>query len=283
MNIYNSTGDFDAPISSNVAAWVNTHLAPSLNSLRNLFLNLVIRKQSLKELLNTNNIHLDLRLAENEVHEIFSKLSSIMNKYHHESSESSLKILVALYHGLKRMIPNSKIILSKGHASIAFYSVLYSNGVLNENDIKEFGGPLSKLQAHPEAFRVPEAIVSTGSLGQGLSVGVGLALGMKMRNENGIVAVVVGDGELDEGIVWESIATASAKSLDNLVIIVDRNRSQLSGDTEDIKPKEPLVDRFRSFGLCANEIKGSSAQSIFDALAKLINKCKGPKALIVNT
>jgi len=173
--------------------------------------------------------------------------------WHLTSALSSLNIIAAVYgfwipmggHVGRRRLA----ILSKGHCSLALYAWYALEGILDANSIeRDFGRPSSTLQAHPEAGKVPGVVVSTGSLGQGLSIANGIAISARLKGESLEVAVLLGDGELDEGQIWEAAATASTLKLDNVIAIVDRNLMQHSGFTESIKSKEPLRDRWASFG-----------------------------------
>ncbi|WP_207387669.1 1-deoxy-D-xylulose-5-phosphate synthase N-terminal domain-containing protein [Aeropyrum pernix] len=181
--------------------------------------------------------------------------------WHLHSSATALPILAVLYaywvprgsvEGVDR-----RVILSKGHASLGFYVLLEEMGLLERGSVERlFARPGSPLQAHPEAGRTPLTLVSNGSLGQALSVANGLVIGSRLKGERVEVAVVLGDGELDEGQVWEAASTAAAMRLREVVAIIDRNRVQHTGETEAIKPKEPLEDRWRSFGWEATTVAG---------------------------
>lgn len=138
--------------------------------------------------------------------------------------------------------------LSKGHCSLALYAWFAETGIIGEDELAEFATPGSRLQTHPEAGRLPGIVVSTGSLGQGLSIANGLAIAARLDGVRREVAVLLGDGELDEGQVWEAAATASTLGLDNVVALVDRNGFQHTGPTENVKVKEPLAERWRAFG-----------------------------------
>lgn len=208
--------------------------------------------------------------------------------WHKESSETIVNILAALY---GRWVPLGRekgidriVILSKGHGSLALYAAYEVLGVIPKGSLEsQFLAVGSSLQAHPEAGRLPGIPVSTGSLGQGLSIANGIALASKRVLKRDVeVAVVVGDGELDEGQMWEAIATSSSQRLDNVFMIVDRNRFQHSGPTEEVKPKEPLALRLRAFNWHVVEVADDPV-SIAWALESLGNQKGAPKALIVNT
>jgi len=175
------------------------------------------------------------------------------------------------------------VLLSKGHASLALYSWLVAEGKLSKEELlRDFCKPGSALQAHPEARRARWALVSSGSLGQGLSIANGLALAARVKKEQLDVAVVLGDGELDEGQVWEAAATAATYGLDNVLAIVDRNMSQHTGPTEEVKRKEPLKERWFSFGWNVISTRNSLPE-IVEALAaaELLKGSGKPTAILV--
>lgn len=198
--------------------------------------------------------------------EIRSRLARIKSRgvsWHFESSESLAPILAALYgswvvEGLRSGV-DRHVIVSKGHGSLAYYALLEALGLVEVGSVEEgFATPASPFQAHPEMGKTPLTPVSTGSLGQGLSIAIGLALSGRLAKSRREVAVVLGDGELDEGQVWEAAATASTFNLEEVVAIIDRNGGQHTGPTELVKRKEPLADRWRSFGWRVIEVPATS-------------------------
>ncbi len=213
---------------------------------------------------------MDEHLLEREIARRLERYKSKGVSWHFESSKSLVPILAALYgswvkDGLARGVQRL-VLLSKGHGSLAHYALAESLGVVDEGIVeREFLSPGSPFQAHPEVGKSPLTMVSTGSLGQGLSIGAGLVLAARLSGVRREVAVVLGDGELDEGQVWEAASTASSMGLGELVAIIDRNGFQHTGPTESVKAKEPLADRWRSFGWTAVEV-GPDARSIAAAL-----------------
>ncbi|MEM2757356.1 MAG: transketolase, partial [Sulfolobales archaeon] len=166
---------------------------------------------------------------------------------HLGASLSVVDILVTLYTVKMRYdIKNPKwplrdrLILSKGHAAPALYAVLAVVGIISKDELRKFRDIEGFLQGHPDT-EIPGVDMVSGSLGQGLSIGCGMALALKNDNIPAKVYVIVGDGELDEGQVWEAAMTASKLRLDNLVLIIDRNSYQQEGSTEVVKPLEPLA------------------------------------------
>lgn len=176
-----------------------------------------------------------------------------------------------------------RFILSKGHASTALYAVLAHLGFFPTNMLMSFRMLGSKLQGHPSSrAQLPGIEVSTGSLGQGLSIGVGLALALRLDKNPAKVFVLLGDGEMQEGSVWESLMNASNQKLDNLIVIVDKNNLQIDGSTCDIKSLEPLDEKLRSFGFEVFEINGHD----YDEIEKTMLEAKNSNklcAIIANT
>ncbi len=176
-----------------------------------------------------------------------------------------------------------RFILSKGHASSALYSVLAHMGFFDTEELKTFRHLGSRLQGHPSTLYGLQGIeTSTGSLGQGLSIGVGMAIGLKLDGILSKVYVMLGDGEMQEGSVWEALMQIGARKLNNIVIIVDKNNLQIDGNVNNIKTLEPLDKKLQAFGFEINEICGHDFDEIECALndAKLSQK---PYAIIANT
>ena len=176
-----------------------------------------------------------------------------------------------------------RFILSKGHASTALYAVLANLGYFSCELLNGFRILGSKLQGHPSTrVKLPGIEVSTGSLGQGLSIGVGLALSLRLDKKDSKVYVLLGDGEMQEGSVWESLMNAKHQQLDNLVVIVDKNRLQIDGTTDEVKSLEPLDEKLRAFGFVVETIDGHNFEEIEQALTNAKNS-KMIYAIIANT
>ena len=176
-----------------------------------------------------------------------------------------------------------RFVLSKGHASTALYATLAHCGYFSKDLLSGFRKLGSKLQGHPSSrTKLPGIEVSTGSLGQGLSIAVGIALALRLDKINSKVFVLMGDGEMQEGSVWESLMNANAKKLDNLVVIIDKNRLQIDGLVDEVKSLEPLDEKFKAFGFDVYEIDGHNYEQIESILleAKKSNKLT---AIIANT
>jgi len=208
---------------------------------------------------------------------------------HLGASLSAIDILAVLYFVKMRHDPSNpeweerdRLVLSKGHAAPALYAVLAEAGYLPVEELTTLRALGSTLQGHPEK-KTPGVDASTGSLGQGLSIAVGMALAAKMDNATHKVYALVGDGELNEGQIWEAALTASHHGLDNLVAFVDRNRFQLSGRTEEVKGIEPVADKWRTFGWEVFEADGNDASSILDSLDACGLTTGKPCVVVANT
>jgi transketolase len=194
---------------------------------------------------------------------------------HIGGSFSSAEIITVLYFYKLKINPKDplwedrdRFILSKGHAAPMLYSALAKRGFFSEeelvNNLRKIG---SRFQGHPDMRKTPGVEMTTGSLGQGLSVAIGIALGAKYIDKKSFrVYTLLGDGELNEGQVWEAFMSASKYKLDNLVCICDRNRVQLDGCTEEIMPLEPLRLKIEAFGWEVLEIDGHNIEAIIKAL-----------------
>jgi transketolase len=204
---------------------------------------------------------------------------------HPGSSLSCLHIMAVLYRevlsGVRSWAPHrDRFLMSKGHGAPALYVLLEDAGLLTSHPEDRLREPDSPLQGHPDRLRTPGVEASSGSLGQGLSIGVGLCLGLRWRGSPSHVYVLLGDGELQEGQVWEAAAAAAHFRLTNLTAIVDRNRFQHDGPTESVMALEPLADRWRSFGWHVQEIDGHDVDEIEAAVR---NRPRRPSVVIAHT
>ncbi len=174
-------------------------------------------------------------------------------------------------------------ILSNGHISPVYYSVLSRVGFFNLNELSTFRKINSRLQGHPTNHdNLPGVRISSGSLGQGLSVGIGSALSKRLNNDDSLVYVLTGDGELQEGQNWEAIMFAYAKKIDNLIAIVDLNGQQIDGSTSAVLNIGSLKDKFSSFGWEVVEIeKGNNMEEIFNGMVKAKDLTKNHKPVVV--
>ena len=178
---------------------------------------------------------------------------------------SALDILMVLHHCVKQK--DDVFILSKGHAAGALYVTLWSLGVLTEDDLRQFHGERTRMSAHPAPCWIDEIPFATGSLGHGLPLAVGIAMGKSLRNQPGRVFCLLSDGELQEGSTWESLIFVKQRQLAPLTVVIDVNGLQGFGSTKEVSGLELTVSKFREFGLAAREIDGHDLDAILDAMA----------------
>ena len=208
---------------------------------------------------------------------------------HTGGSLSCIDILNVLYNGIMNITPENfstfnrdHFIQSKGHSVEALYTVLQDCGFFSQTDLKSLNSFQSHFIGHPTR-KVPGIEHNTGALGHGLSVAVGMALGFKMNKKQFRVFTLLGDGELSEGSIWEAATSASKYQLDNLIVIIDRNKLQITGNTEEVNPIEPLKDKFISFGFNVAETNGNNISSLMEILQKTPTEKNKPHVIIANT
>ena len=206
---------------------------------------------------------------------------------HIGSSMSLVEILRVLYDDILRHNPKKKnsenrdrFILSKGHGCLALYAILSDKGYFSKNKLKSFCKSSSILGGHPDK-NIPGVETTTGSLGHGLSIGIGIALSLKIKRNKSKVYVVVGDGEMNEGSIWEGLMSASKHKLDNLVVIVDHNNLQTYGSPKDVAGLSNIKQKMESFGFKVKEVNGHSIKEIKKALK--YNNNKKPLGVICKT
>jgi len=176
-----------------------------------------------------------------------------------------------------------RLILSKGHGCLALYSVLSNKGFFSEKELTTFCKHDSRLGGHPERGKLPGIEASTGALGHGLPIGVGMALAARIKGQKHRVVVVTGDGELNEGSVWEAALSASMHKLSNLIVFVDHNKLQSYGPTKDVIDMGNLVDKWSSFGFQSIEVDGHNMDELEKLVTQLPLDSEKPTAIICNT
>lgn len=179
-----------------------------------------------------------------------------------------------------RMKGRDKLILSKGHGAPVLYSALAEKGFFPKEELENLRKIGSFLQGHPDMHKVPGVEMSTGSLGQGFSAACGMALAEKLDKGNGRIYVILGDGELQEGIVWETAMASAHYKLDNMVAFVDHNGLQIDGNNDDVIKVMPIADKFKAFGWNVIEINGHDFKEIGEAY-DAAKECKGKPTCIV--
>ncbi|MBQ4339067.1 MAG: transketolase [Clostridia bacterium] len=218
------------------------------------------------------------------IEEVFNAKSG-----HPGGSLSCVDILTYLYFQHMNVDPKNpkwedrdRLVLSKGHVAPALYAVMALKGYFPVEELKTLRKSDSMLQGHPSMKLTPGVDMSTGSLGQGISTACGMALGAKLSNKNFRVYAILGDGEIQEGQVWEAAMYASAKGLDNLVAVVDNNGLQIDGKISDVNSPYPIPEKFKAFGWNVIEICAHSFDEI-DAAFKAAAEFKGKPSVIVAT
>jgi len=231
-----------------------------------------------------NNLTLEIL----EIKKDILKMIYLAKSGHPGGSLSCVSLIHILYNkimNIKREDPKWRdrdyFILSKGHAAPALYAVLSKNGYIDNSELFTFRQFDSKLQGHPVKNADLGIEISTGSLGMGLSIGVGCALAAKLnKRKKKYIYVLLGDGELNEGAIWEAIMAASHYKLDNLIAFVDRNGIQIDGSTEEIMALEPLADKWKSFGWEVIEVDGSNISEIIQSIDKAKKIIMKPTVII---
>lgn len=212
------------------------------------------------------------------------------NSGHPGGSLSCADILAVLYFNQMNIDsenPNAKgrdrFVLSKGHCAPALYATLARKGYFDKELLKGFRKVESNLQGHPDMKKVPGVDMSTGSLGQGLSAAVGMAIGSKMEHEGYRVYCLLGDGELEEGQVWEAAMSASKNKLDNLCAIVDYNTLQIDGNVEEVAGLIDIKEKFESFGFNVIEVNGHDIEALIHAFNSAKHQKDMPSVIIAHT
>jgi transketolase len=202
---------------------------------------------------------------------------------------SAIDILTTLYFGILKIDPKNpndsqrdRFIMSKGHCSGALYTTLAYAGFFPLDDLKTYMQPLSKLNGHPDRNKIPGVETNTGPLGHGLPVAVGAAIGAKLSNASWRTFVLTGDGELQEGSNWAAMSAAHQK-LDNLTVIIDRNRLQQGDEVANTNNLEPLAEKWRAFGWAVSEIDGHDYSQLLEAFNKIPFVKNQPGCIIAHT
>ena len=211
---------------------------------------------------------------------------------HWGGSASAAELLSTLYFHMMNINPSEpnwkerdRLILSKGHAAPMLYTLLAKRGYFEPSELETFRTLNSRLQGHPCMNILPGVEMSTGALGHGLSVGVGMALAAQVTQQNFWTYVLIGDGDLNEGVTWEAIMAAAKFKPEKLVIMVDYNKVQLDGSSSEIMPMDPLLDKFKAFNINVSEkiFDGHCVKEIIESWEWIKSESKEPVAVIYKT
>lgn len=237
-----------------------------------------------------DDIVMALKLQANAVRKQIIRMVTRANSGHVGGSLSAADLLVCLYFHIMRHDPENpawqerdRYVQSKGHCSPVLYAVLAGCGYYPISDLDHFRRPGSHLQGHPCTLKTPGVEASTGTLGLGLSTACGRALAASLRGQLHYTYVLCGDGEQQEGQIWEAAMFASKYKLDRLIAFTDRNRLQTDGDTEKVMPLDPLDQKWRGFGWHVQEIDGHDMLAIVRSIEEAKHHKGRPNMIILNT
>ncbi|HSQ33660.1 MAG TPA: transketolase [Peptostreptococcaceae bacterium] len=232
----------------------------------------------------------ELKVATRKIRESIVTMIHSANSGHPGGSLSAVEILAALYFEEMNIDPKNpkkddrdRFVLSKGHAAPVLYATLAEKGYFDKSELTSLRKINSMLQGHPDMKGIPGVEMSTGSLGQGFSVACGMAMASKLDDAPWRVYALLGDGEVQEGIVWEAAMSAAHYKLDNLVAFLDYNGLQIDGETEKVMNINPIVDKFKAFGWNVVEIDGHDFDQIFAVLDVAKETVGKPTMVIAKT
>lgn len=232
----------------------------------------------------------DLKKISNEIRKNIIEQVYSAQSGHPGGALSSVEILTALYFNQMNINPQKpddenrdRFVLSKGHASAGLYATLAERGFFDKCELKKFRKLGSILQGHPDMKYVPGVDMTSGSLGQGLSVANGMAMVSKLDKRGYRVYCLVGDGEIEEGQIWEAAMTSSHYKLDNLCVIVDNNNLQIDGEVSEVMSIYPVKEKFESFGFEVFEVNGNDIDELITVLQKAKTIKNKPTAIIAKT
>lgn len=232
----------------------------------------------------------ELEKKSNQVRRHIIEMTCIAGSGHPGGSLSGADIVTALYFSEMRIDParpdwpdRDRFVLSKGHAAPLLYSALAERGFFPVEELKTLRKLGSRLQGHPDMRKLPGVEISTGSLGQGLSAANGMALAARLDRRDCRVYVLLGDGEIQEGMVWEAAMAAAHYKLDNIAAFVDHNGFQIDGPVDEIMSPEPVADKWRAFGWHVINIDGHDFKQILNALAEAKTVKDRPTMILAKT
>ncbi len=238
-----------------------------------------------------SKVNLDqLRSIATEIRKDIVLSTNAAGSGHPGGSLSATDILTVLYFHKMKVDPKNpkwedrdRFVLSKGHGAPVLYATLAEKGFFHKEELMKLRHTGAMLQGHPEMKGTPGVEMSTGSLGQGFSSSIGMALASKLDKKDNRIFVLLGDGELQEGIVWEAAMSAAHYKLDNLTAFIDYNGLQIDGTNDEVMRVDPLPEKWTGFGWNVLEIDGHSFEEIIDAIEKAENTKGKPTMIIANT
>jgi transketolase len=233
---------------------------------------------------------MDLKAKTKEIRRLALSCIASIGVGHVGGSMSIAEVLSVLYSKHMRIDPanpnkegRDRFVLSKGHAGPALYATLASFGYFDKKELLTLNKLGTKLPSHCNMQLTPGVDMTAGSLGQGISCAVGLAIGSKLSNDGARIYVIVGDGESQEGQVWEAALLAAHKKLDNLTVFVDNNKMQIDGLTKDVVNVESIAEKWRAFGFEVTQIDGHDEEAIDQAITKAKTVTGKPTCIVLNT
>jgi transketolase len=235
----------------------------------------------------------EIKALENKSHELRNLCVDTVvwaGSGHIGGALSAMDIMTILYYKYMNVDPKNpqwedrdRFILSKGHVGVGFAPVLADKGYFSKEILREYNHTGSKLGVHLDSLKVPGVDASTGSLGHGMPIALGTALAARLKKKSYTTYCLLGDGECNEGSIWEAAMAASHYKVTNMITIVDRNRCMIDGPTEDIMKLEPFVDKWRAFGFIVKEVDGHSFKELSEAIEYALKEDEAPVVIIANT
>jgi transketolase len=218
------------------------------------------------------------------------KIFSCSRRGHLGATFSLIEILSVLYDHILQYDPKNpkwpkrdRCILSKGHGCLALYVILSDKGFFPESELWRFCNDEGMLGGHPDYNKIPGVEASTGALGHGLSIGVGMAINGRYEHSDHRIFVILGDGECNEGSIWEAALSAGNRHLSNLCVLIDYNKQQSYDTTFSVQNLEPLAEKWRAFGFAVEEVDGHDTKGLKDVLSRVPLASKKPSAIICHT
>jgi len=226
----------------------------------------------------------------NDLRKVIVETMIAGNRGHLAPALSLVEIIRVLFDDILKYDPNNpqwekrdRFILSKGHGCMALYALLADKGFFPEEELWKFCKKDGILGGHPERGKIPGVEASTGSLGHGLSIGIGFAINARYENSDHRVFVIIGDGESNEGSIWEGALCAGKHQLDNLTVLIDYNKQQSYDTVDNVSKMEPLADKWKSFGFAVAEVDGHDVTQLRMVLSNLPLESGKPSAIICHT